>query len=136
MRTKLLSIFCTQLLVATLLLCNGFAQDYTKWNLPEGAKARLGKGAVLDIAYSPDGASIAVATTIGIWLYDAQTYQELDILIGHTSWVESVVFSPDGQTLASGSWDKTLSLWDVETGENKQTLIGHTDSVMSVVFSP
>ena len=37
-------------------LPNAFAQDYTTWNLPEGAKVRLGKGAVSgNVEYSPDG---------------------------------------------------------------------------------
>jgi WD40 repeat protein len=34
-------------------------------------------------------------------------------LTGHTDWVESVSFSPDGRLLASGSWDKTIKLWQV-----------------------
>ena len=32
-----------------------FAQDYTQWGLPDGAKARLGKGKISEIAYSQDG---------------------------------------------------------------------------------
>ena len=43
---------------------------------------------------------------------------------------------PDGKTLASASWDKTIHLWDVETGERRKTFIGHTDWVWSVAFSP
>ncbi|MDE0638012.1 MAG: WD40 repeat domain-containing protein, partial [Candidatus Poribacteria bacterium] len=49
---------------------------------------------------------------------------------------DSVAFSPDGQTLASGSSDYTIRLWDVATGEHKQTLQGHIDHVDSVAFSP
>ena len=45
---------------------------------------------------------------------------------GHTKLVYSVVFSPDGKTLASGSWDKTIKLWDVATGKERATLKGHT----------
>ena len=57
-------------------------------------------------------------------------------LTGHTNYVSSIAFSPDGRTLVSGSWDETVCLWDAETGEQKRTLTGHTDSVYSVVFSP
>ena len=34
---------------------SSFAQDYTQWGLPEGAKARIGKGSINDMRYSPDG---------------------------------------------------------------------------------
>ena len=82
---------------------NTFAQDSPQWHLPEGATARLGKGRITEIAYSPDGTRLAVASSIGIWLYDAQTDEALDLLTGHTDDVTSVSFSPDGNTLASGS---------------------------------
>src|SRR5258706_14334875 len=48
---------------------------------------------------------------------------------GHTSFVQGVVISPDGKTLASGSSDNTVRLWDVVTGQERATLHGHTDSV-------
>ena len=124
------------LFIAVLCLQNGFAQDYTRWGLPDGAKARLGKGWILDFAYSPDGTRLAVGTSIGIWLYDADTGAELSLLTGHTDWVWSVAFSLDGKTLASGSLDNTIRLWDAHTGEYQHTLEGHTSSVWSVAFSP
>ena len=125
------------LLVCTLFIQNSVAQDYTRWNLPEGAKMRLGKGEISgNIAYSPDGTRLAVASTIGIWLYDTSTHQEVALLTGHTDRVYSVTFSPDGGTLASGSRDETIRLWDVVAGVHKHTLTGHTYSVSSVTFSP
>ena len=56
-------------------------------------------------------------------------------LEGHTEVVWSVAFSPDGKTLASGSWDQTVRLWDVETEQLLHTLTGHTSHVGSVAFS-
>ena len=72
-------------------------------NLPDGARARLGKGRIEQIAYSPDGSRLAVGSSIGIWIYDARTGAEMALIGGHTSYVESVAFSPDGTILATGS---------------------------------
>ena len=126
----------TLLILLTLFSPNTFAQDYTQLGLPEGAKARLGKGTIFEIVYSPDGIRLAVASSSGIWLYDTTTHQEVVLLTGHTSPVTSITFSPDGRTLASGSEDGTIRLWDVVTGAPQRTLTGHTDWVLSVAFSP
>ena len=56
--------------------------------------------------------------------------------MGHTAQVETVAFSPDGLTLASGSLDRTIKLWDVASGQEITTLSGHGHWVWSVAFSP
>ncbi|MFM6026615.1 MAG: hypothetical protein ACKPER_27480, partial [Dolichospermum sp.] len=60
----------------------------------------------------------------------------LQTLTGHSSGVLSLAYSPDGQTLASGSDDKTIKLWNTRTGNLLQTLTGHSDSVLSLAYSP
>ncbi|KAH8430992.1 uncharacterized protein LDX57_008653 [Aspergillus melleus] len=60
----------------------------------------------------------------------------VQVLEGHTHWVNAVAFSPDGQTIASASNDRTVRLWDSATGVERRTLQGHRNSVRAVAFSP
>jgi hypothetical protein len=62
--------------------------------------------------------------------------QERNRLEEHTEAVISVAFSPDGKTLATGSWDNTIKLWNPTTGKIISTLNGHQAPVTSVAFSP
>ena len=125
----------TSLALLLIFSQSAFTQEDMKNYLPEGAKARIGKGYVYDMAFSPDNTQLAVASKIGIWLYDTETGEPVRLLAGHTSYVGCVDFSPDGGTLASGGYDKTLRLWNAHTGEHKTTLTGHTEPIYSVAFS-
>ena len=69
-------------------------------------------------------------------LWDIRTGKCLHLLEGHSGWIWSVAFSPDGRTLASASTDCTIKLWDISTGICLLTLEEHTGWVMSVAFSP
>ncbi len=136
---KNLLLILTQFVITVLCLSTVFAQyePYTQKSLPEGAIARFGKGDIWRIEYSPDDTRVAVTTSIGVWIYDSQTSEELDLITGgHTDRVYSAAYSPDGKTIATGSWDSTVRLWDTRTGKNTKTLIRHTYGISSVAYSP
>ena len=128
--TKLAS--CILLLTVAVFLTNGLAED-----LPVNAIARIdvGEGPVNAIAYSRSANRFAVAAANSIHIYDANTYKELIVLVGHTDLVSTVAFSPNGKRLVSGSLDRTMRLWNTSTGKLIRTREEHTAPVNSVAFS-
>ena len=77
---KLIQLTVLIIVVSVLSISICFSQEYTRWHLPERAVQRFGKGIIRDIAYFPDGNQIAVSSSIGIWIYDVNTGEELDLL--------------------------------------------------------
>ncbi len=57
-------------------------------------------------------------------------------LVGHSSDIVCLLFSPDGSRLATASNDRTIKLWDTTTGREVFTLLGHTGGLRSLAFSP
>ncbi|MXV76712.1 hypothetical protein F4X73_10470 [Candidatus Poribacteria bacterium] len=125
--TFLIPIGCTQ---------EHTSPEYTTWGLPDGAKYRLGKGEIAAIQFSPDGSLLAIASSVGIWLYDAATGKELALLPRHRDGFNvsatsatggafiknSLTFSPDNKLLASASEDDTIRVFDVTTYKVLRTL--------------
>ena len=109
-------------------------KDYTQWELPKAAKARLGKGGIKAIQFSPDGTRLAVGSNIGVWLYDVETGKEISLFPGMC---QAIVFSPDGRYLASGGGKYTrteLQVWDITTG-HKVSLVDEFASTTALRFS-
>ena len=143
-KTKLLYIVC--LLIPCLLLSNSFAQEYTaRWHLPEGAKARLGKGKLNNIIFSPDGSRVAVSTSIGIWVYDVHTNETVSLFTGiQTGEKErfipkpppkALTFSADALILASVHGN-SIYVWDTATGTAFAMLDKHPDVIKGIALSP
>jgi WD40 repeat protein len=96
--------------------------------------ARLGKGAWTEIAFSPDGRLLAVASGIGVYLYDAADLTEVGFLPTN-AFISSMAFSPDGRLLAAGAMDMTVQLWHVARRVQVRTLAVRC-SIWSIAFSP
>ena len=110
-------------------------KHYSQWKLPKEAKARLGKGGVNVIQFSPDGAQLAVGSNIGVWLYDVETGKERSLFAGKSL---CLAFSTDGRFLASsgGSSGKTeIQVWEIATGR-EMSLIDRYASASELRFSP
>ncbi|HEY1380578.1 MAG TPA: WD40 repeat domain-containing protein [Gemmataceae bacterium] len=94
------------------------------------------KTGVVAIALSADGRTLAASEDWSVRLWDTESKQEQTTLIGHKGRVSSLAFSPDGRTLASGSWDKRVTFWDVAAGRARQTYHWDVGGVRAVAFSP
>jgi WD40 repeat protein len=103
--------------------------------------------AVSSLDFSPDGKMLAAATCgsvdedntcdegeVRLW-YTETIERPPKLLTGHAGWVNTVAFSPNGKTLATGGADGQVLLWDVATGNYQPTEINHFGPVWSVVFS-
>ena len=105
-------------------------KDYTKWELPKAAKARLGKGKVNDIKFTPDGKHLAVETAIGVWLYDTNTGEEIALFtdVGDDnqrldrSYINMLVSVTDANTIECPGLDGDKDLGDLEKDSLKSIL--------------
>ena len=129
------------LILVTLpqLLHNVNAQDFERDFLPDGAKKRIGKGWVRDIEFSPDGQQFAVATTIGIWIYDSHSGKIVNRLEGFMGGASAISYSNNSNVLAAAHDDHTIRLWnpkDKTQDDDIPIFRGHTSAIHAVKFSP
>ena len=104
-------------------------EEYPTWNLPDGATIRLGMGMLggsdRAVAFGPHGRFLAAASGIGVWVYDLEDRNRLQLLPVPDA--RAVALSPDGATLIAGSNDAvegTIGIWDLATGTRTGTLGG------------
>ncbi len=89
--------------------------EVSKWALPEGAIARLGRGRVSDMSFSADGKYLAVATPMGCWLYDRPSLKPLNLFETERGMLFAIIFSHDAQLIATSNQDGVLKVWDTQT---------------------
>ena len=118
-------------------LLTSLAQNNTKIGLPEGAIARLGKGGINLMRFSPDGTRLAVGTDVGVWLYDVPDGKETALFTEHPEQVNALAFSTDGKILASGGFNNPIiQLWDLDTDSQRSTLTSEEiQSISTLTFA-
>jgi WD40 repeat protein len=110
-----------------------------RWDPDLGALkyALKGSGAGQSVvAFSPCGQFLATLFQDGIGIWDIITSELTSVLEGHSNWVTSVAFSSDGQLLACGADNYTISVWDPAIYMPSSSQESRQNSVQSVVFSP
>lgn len=99
--------------------------------------ARWGEGEARVLAVTPDEQTVAVGTTIGVSLYDAQTLRPR-LFLPTASRVERLAIGPDSATLASAQLDGSIILWKLADGSRLHVLDarGRSDNLFEVLLGP
>ena len=94
------------------------------------------KGNVGCLSFTSDGLTLAIGREHDIQIWDIGTNEIKKIFKGHSHVVRKLCFSPDGNLLASTSFDETIKLWETVSGRLLQTIFGHTKYIDKICFSP
>lgn len=89
--------------------------------------------------FSPDGKQILTTTEFSsteFTLWDVATGRELRSLLAHTANSQSAIFSPNGESILSASWDNTAHLWNLSGSQSNQRFTGHMSVVTTAIFLP
>ena len=120
MKTK--HIIMIYLIFITLITAS-FAQDNAQVELPENAIARLSKGGIDIIKFSPDGTRLAIGTSIGVWIYNVENESATALPVGNIRYFNTLAFSTDGKILAAGGIiNPGIQIWNTDTSHIISTI--------------
>ncbi|KAI0346477.1 WD40 repeat-like protein [Trametopsis cervina] len=90
------------------------------------------------LAVDPSGEVVAAgsADSFEVFLWSVQTGKLLDVLAGHEGPISSLAFSPTGNQLASGSWDKSVRVWNIFDRSHAVEPFQMNSDVLAVAFRP
>jgi WD40 repeat protein/serine/threonine protein kinase len=114
---------------------NAYASDLVAANLAL-EDGNFGLARTLLAQYTPEPNQEDLRGFEWRYLWGKTRGDQIRTLSGHSNYVNSVAYSPDGTMLASGSSDHTVKLWNSHTGELIATCAGHSEAVRSVAFAP
>lgn len=97
--------------------------------------AQLGKGAIRNYAWSSDGQTIALATSLGVYLYDATTLAQ-KLFIPTDTEAFAVALDAQDMRVAASLGDNTVRVWNAHDGQLVHTFSKHTQPVLHLAFSP
>jgi WD40 repeat protein len=87
------------------------------------------------LALSPDGSHLAAAVDWGVKVFAIEKgYERFELK--HKGGVHAIAYSPDGSTIATGSWDETVKLWDAGTGRERATFQWPIGRVCCLTYAP
>ncbi|HLN29646.1 MAG TPA: hypothetical protein VK395_18010 [Gemmataceae bacterium] len=116
------------------LLAAGGWGDTRVWDPASGKEILRFPFGVDSLLFSADGRFLITSSSL-VRFWQTSTWKEARKIAGHQETVSCLAFAPDGGTIATGSWDRTVRLWDASSGQELACLETNEGGFRSLAFS-
>jgi hypothetical protein len=109
------------------------------WDLVSGKelpREEMNRHNCIAVAFSPDSKLVAAGDSSTVTLWEVATGKQAGSITGFKGELSQLLFSGDGRTLFTGSYDRAVRLWEVRTGRLIHEAEGHTGWVWGIALSP